>query len=350
MQAILSRLTGVFSYGKEGEFHVFRFWRLYWAKKYHVPASNELFLWFMRLYFMKRPENGWRRGRLTDDDIMIGPLSFGKTSWKNRSLMLASRNTDEEETRCTLTLYIFNWVFRLDLPNIIHPYSEKKIAGWDEATIKRMGRNWYWNHYTRQYGFSYHEGHFSICYGAQNDSGMANFRSKRKGFFTPWTQWRFIRHTQYDLDGNAWYEYFHKQGTSVANDQSTEMRTTCPAAYFLIRDYDGKKIVAKTIIEERQWKMGEKWCSWLSWFVKDKVRTCLEIQFAEEVGKGKGSWKGGLCGTSIDLEHKNETHQEAFVRYCMKEFNAKEGRYTIEFIRRVDPDELIHLVPAKCSW
>lgn len=351
MQGILTRLTSIFSRGTADEFHVWRFWRFYWARKNLLPANDKLFSNLKRLHFLKRPDGSWRRGRLTDDDIIIGPLTFAKSDWGNRSIVLSSRgDDDEDDKKCTLTVYAFRWVFRLDLPNIVRPYREKIPANWDEATVKRLGRDYYWRILPRQYGFSYHEGHFSICYGIQNEMGMSNIRSKRKGFFTPWTQWRYIRHTLYNLMGDVHYEYIHKQGTSVANDKSTENRLTCPAAYFLIRDYDGKKIVAKTIIEQRQYKRGEKWCSWLSWFVPDLVRTTLDIQFAEEVGKSKGSWKGGLCGTSIDLLTPNENHQQAFVRYCGKEYDSKEGRYKIEFIRRVNLDELIHLVPAKCSW
>lgn len=341
----------MFKRGTYNEFHNWSIGRFYWAKRYQTPAHSEYFLHlFGGLYMSKRDPN--RLGsRFTDDDIVFGPLTVAKTDGRNFGLVLRSANREDDETHVTLTGYLLGYGFRLYLPELFKPVMEKNYVGdaWDAATKARLGRDWYPTYHNREYGFSCYDGHFSLYYGMQNSNGWGGkMINRRKGFFLPWTQWRFVGHTLFDADGNVFYNYQHTND-KANKDMSSEKKAECSAQYFLIRDYDGKKIVARTIIEERRWEKGDSWCKWLSFFVKPMVRRVLDIQFAEEVGTGKGSWKGGLCGTSEDVI-SNDTHEQTFIRYTMKEYNAKEGRYKIEYIRRVDPAELIHLVPAKCSW
>lgn len=350
MQAILSRLSSIFTRGTIETFHLWSFWRFYWSRPGVTPQYADKFINIGRLFFLKQPDNAWRRGRFTDDDIVIGPLTVARIKWDTTSLTLRGSRDEDHKPYCTLTGYGFGFGFRLFLPNFVKPVLEKVHAqGWDEATIKRMGRDWYPQYHSREYGFSCHDGHFAIYYGMQNHNGWGGkLINRRSSCFLPWTQWRFVGHRLFDANGNLFYEY--KASKDKTNkDLSSDKKRECTAQYFLIRDYDGQQIVAKTVIEERRWLKGEKWCSWLSLFTKPLVRRCVDIQFAEEVGTAKGSWKGGLCGTSIDIQ-EGETHSDGFIRYCFKEYSSKEGRYKIEFIRPVHPDELILLVPAKCSW
>jgi hypothetical protein len=79
------------------------------------------------------------------------------------------------------------------------------------------------------------------------------------------------------------------------------------------------------------------------------ITTKLEINFSEEVGKDKGGWKGGTLGHSCPIRG-GQTAEDAFRDYCLREFSSKNGKYGITFIRRVDPSELILLVPTNCHW
>lgn len=106
-------------------------------------------------------------------------------------------------------------------------------------------------------------------------------------------------------------------------------------AYFLIRDYDSTLFIAETHIEEREWRFGQGWFKWLSLFRKPKIRRDLHIEYSICVGKDKNSWKGGVCGTSIDLE-PNELHESAIQRHCDLNHRAKYDTYRLEFIRRLD--------------
>lgn len=337
----------MFTRGAADEFHTLNTGRFYWSKKGNAPAHAEYFLKMGRLYFLKRPPHGVRN-RFSDDDIVMGPLTVAQTSGSKLSLSLRSAENEDGEARCSITGYAFGYGFRLYVPQIVKPVLEKTKAHWDEETIKRMGRDWYATYHRREFGFSLYDGHLSVYYGQQNRNGWGgNMINRRKSMFLPWTQWTHVRHSYYDVQGDLFYE--ERRDYPEVRLEAYEVRNKCPAAYFLIRDYDGKEIVARTIMEEREWHKGEKSFAWLKYFTKPMIRTILDINFAEEVGTGKGSWKGGLCGTSIDLEG-NEMHEAAFRRYCEKLHNQKEGRYKITFLRVVDPSELIHLVPTKCSW
>ena len=61
--------------------------------------------------------------------------------------------------------------------------------------------------------------------------------------------------------------------------------------------YDGRVIPCVFWVEEREWR--PKWLTWTGLF-RD-VRRYIEIEFKDEVGPQKGSWKGGVMGCSYDL-------------------------------------------------
>ena len=61
-----------------------------------------------------------------------------------------------------------------------------------------------------------------------------------------------------------------------------------------------------------------KWLKWTSLFAK--VRRSIDVEFAREVGRRKGSWKGGVLGCGHKLK-PNETIKECLDRMMIeKEF------------------------------
>jgi hypothetical protein len=61
------------------------------------------------------------------------------------------------------------------------------------------------------------------------------------------------------------------------------------------------------------------------------LRRSLNITFSAEVGPDKGSWKGGLIGTSIDVE-ENETAESAFKRFCAEPHRSKSGNFCLTYL------------------
>ncbi len=256
-----------------------------------------------------------RAWRWSDSDKYVGPFTFARDrSYKHLAMMLSSGDHDDEHGRCRLRISIWGFTFIAALPQIIRPYREKVTAlGWDGATIERLGRDWYWQLDEREYGFSYHEGHLSLKLGRQTHDSST---TQSKGYFLPWTQWRFIRHSLYGLKGeHFWTEPKRVVGEPYDFMARTIARDTCPSASFSFKDFDGEELTANTVVEEREWKFGEGYFKWLSLFRRKKIRRDLDIQFSGETGQRKGSWKGGTVGHSIEMR-PGELHEEAFRRYC----------------------------------
>lgn len=268
--------------------------------------------------------------RLTDDDKRFGPLTWGRSGWKNYSVVINSGGSDEGYQHNALVVYFLNWVFRLRLPNIIKPYSR-----WVDTSKYNWSTNpagGYTETFPREYGFRLSDGHFMLYLGAQTHDSTT---TQDWGCFLPWTQWRFVRYAIYNPDGSL---FFERLGSNKGFDAQHAATEAVPKCVFEIEDYDGERIIATTHIEQREWLFGTKWCKFLSIFRKRMVRRSLDIRLSKELGPEKGSWKGGTVGTSIDMLDC-ETPAGAFVRWCGQEQKARHSqRYSVKFIRIIDQD------------
>lgn len=274
--------------------------------------------------------------RLTDNDRNFGPFTLGERSATWRPLSLVLRSGSDEYRGCALMLRAFGWSLRVRLPQVIKPFEIRhKATTWDAATIERMGRDWYAEVHPREFGFSVSDGFLQVFLGPQTHDSLT---TKNWCKHLPWTQWRFIRCSWYGLAGEHLrtdFEPTSREERFAQWDSQREFEQAMPKAVFEIEDYDGKRIQATTHIEEREWRFGEGWFKWLSLFRRAKVRRSLSIEFDSEVGPEKGSWKGGLIGTGIDML-PGELHGEAFRRYCEDEHSGKYRKYRVTFVRRVE--------------
>ena len=271
-------------------------------------------------------------GRMTDHDKNFGPITVG---WCHKGMTLKSIaienfGEDDDYYGTCLTMYCNRLVVRVRLPHFLKPYREWREANWDAETVKRMGCTGYWNCDPREFSIGVMDGHVSIRYGRQTGDSSTD---KMVGFFLPWTQWRMVRHSLYDAAGEL---FFEQLGTKRSWDEHYAAQLTCPTRTFTFRDYDDATITATTHIEEREWLRGEKWCSWLSWFMRTKVARSLDISFSDEVGPAKGSWKGGTVGHGIDML-ADETHDAAFLRYCEQGYHRHGRTYPLTYIGEVTP-------------
>lgn len=268
--------------------------------------------------------------KLTDRDYSFGSLTVGLTNWRALSVTLKSHGGDEGYRWNALSVYLFGLVLRLYLPRIIQPQRRKVTAAyWDAATIARMGRDWYWDVEPREYGFCLCDGHFIVYFGIQPGDSS---RDQDWNCFLPWTQWRFIRFSLYQPDGTHFYtqlEAERRKGMDSFHEQMAAEEQV-GKRLFTFRDYDGELITATTHIEEREWRFGDKWCSWLSYFRRPKIARSLSINFSSEVGPEKGSWKGGTTGHSIEML-SGETPESAFRRYCSQAHRSKYKTFNLEF-------------------
>lgn len=276
--------------------------------------------------------------RWGDNDRYLGPFTWAAGDWKKFAFILRSRGDDDIETgKCSLRISAYSYTLIVALPNIVKPHMEKVYPGtsWDAETVKRLGRDWYWNIDPREYGFSYSDGFLQVFYGRTGGSMMDSRVEQRWGCFLPWTQWRHVRHSFYGLDGEliatAPKTTSYKLDGGRSWEIAREMADATPTITFNFVDYDGQELQAVTKIEEREWRFGTGWFKWLSLFRRPKIGRSLDIRFSDEVGPEKGSWKGGTIGTSIEML-PDERHEQAFRRFCDQEHRAKHRKYGIKFL------------------
>lgn len=278
-----------------------------------------------------------RNRRYSGHDKHFGPFTWSKhnnESWRPLGVMLDSGGDHESSGTkgCNLRLHAMGRTLTIELPNFLPDFRERHVARyWDAATIERMGRNWYDEVFPCEYGFTVSDSALHVHFGPQTHDSTT---TKSKVYFLPWLNWRFVRQSWYGPDGSE-IETLWETSDPVVRDAQREWRTefegTLVKTRFEVEDYDRQRILVDTNIEEREWRFGTGLFCWLSLFRKALIRRTLEIEFAVEVGPDKGSWKGGLIGTSIEML-PGELHESAMRRYCDKEHRAKHGKYRLTFI------------------
>jgi hypothetical protein len=257
-----------------------------------------------------------RKRRWSDNDRHLGPFTFSLCGPMRYGAELDTGGGYDglRDDGACVRFYAFRLVAIVELP-----------------TILRRGH---------EYGAYLCERMVHVHYGPQT---MDSDTSRSKCWSVPWLDWRHVRHSIYGLAG----ELFANQQKGEPWHAWFEMRNACPSASFEFDDFDGERIVAKTRIEEMEWRLGTRWCKWLSFFRSPRILRSLDIQFSKETGERKGSWKGGTIGHSIEMV-RGELHGSAFRRYC--------GEHRMTFRGRIDPltcgcgEELPDLTAASGAW
>lgn len=237
-----------------------------------------------------------RAARWSDGDHYLGPITYGISDYRLWGVVLTSwGGGDSNDNPANLRINLSSWYLIIVLPRIVGPHRRKVYPGWDASTITRLGRDWYWDVDLRSYGFSLsgcgdigNSSFLQVHYGRHGGSCMDSSIEQRWSYFLPWTQWRHVRHSLYDLHGgHFWSEIDSEtQGiTKLGGQYDKERRTIveswtnmCPTVKFLFRDFDGELISATTKITEREWRFGTGWFKWLSLFRRPKIIRSLDIQ------------------------------------------------------------------------
>jgi hypothetical protein len=255
------------------------------------------------------------RIRWSDDDRFFGPITVSSGNYRAVGVMLSSR--DDEDRPANIRLQIGGLAVLAPLPGwLIRPKRTKVHARyWTAEDIARKGQDWYWNIDERELGFMFCAAEVHVHYGAQTQEWPG---CKSKVFFYPWRCWRLERHTIFDDRGQRFADLPSFHGGEKAWVERHRIEDACPTVRFAFLDFDGEEIIATTLIDEYEHKLGEGRWKWLALFRRSKVTRSLDLQFSSEVGKRKGSWKGGTVGHSITMQ-PGEDHEAAFRRYCYEQ-------------------------------
>lgn len=266
--------------------------------------------------------------RWSDHDRYLGPFTFAFSDCY-RTLAICLQSSDDEERAATFRLSVGRFSFLSVVPKWVIRPERRKVGAkyWSAQDIERVGRDWYWEITPREYGLSISEGHLNVSYGrVTHDSST----EQRWGCFLPWTQWRHVRHSFYGLQGEHLYD--EEKHAKLENwEQHRAREDAVPTVKFAFKDFDGADLIATTKIEEREWRFGAGYFKWLSLLRPAKISRSLKLDFSDEVGPEKGSWKGGTVGHSVDML-PGELHEEAFRRYCDGDHRSKYRKYKIEFV------------------
>ena len=101
----------------------------------------------------------------------------------------------------------------------------------------------------------------------------------------------------------------YKSRVGYLNYGDKDKPTDAMVYHGIWKDFDGEEVPAIYRLERWTWR--RKWLIWTSMF--DQQRTEIAVSFKSDVGKGKNSWKGGVCGTGFEIKPK-ESPQECFER------------------------------------
>lgn len=277
-----------------------------------------------------------RAARWSDNDRYWGPFTWAySANYRNWAVVLkADVNEDSDCGTSSLRFNAGACTLILTLPPIIRPQVKRVVPGWDQATIARLGRDYYDLPTERAFGFSYSEGFLQVYRGLRTHDSSTD---RTWGYFLPWTQWRHVRHSLYGLQGEHFWTEPRTGASGKLGGSGWEAyraaKDACPVVKFAFKDFDEQELVATTRIEEREWRFGAGWFKWLSWFRRRKIHRSLDIEFSGETGPEKGSWKGGTVGTGIEML-PGELHEAAFRRYCDQEHRSKYRKYRVTFLAR----------------
>lgn len=246
---------------------------------------------------------GW-----SDNDRYFGPFTFARGEGRDLGLILSSGDGDEY-AGCRLRLHAIGFTLIVALPLIIKPWRvKKKFTHLTQEQMERIGRDFYYETGARNFGFVASDCELRLYYGNQTDEWPG---SKSKVIFYPWRAWRTDTTTFLDED---------MAPVAVARtwDERWAAEEACPKVTFQFADFDGQVIMATCHIEERRLLWGEGRFKWLSWLRPARIDRGMDIAFSSEVGRRKGSWKGGTVGHGITMQ-RGENHEAAFRRYCKEQ-------------------------------
>lgn len=131
-------------------------------------------------------------------------------------------------------------------------------------------------------------------------------KDKYKYIYMPWDfQWY---RTSLLLNNGIWeHETIGKKKKNFWEDEWKEKRWEIKTVVF--DKHNECNVECDVHIEKREWR--RRWLMWTPLF--NKVRKSIEVEFKEEVGLRKGSWKGGTIGCGYEMK-KGEDPRNTLIR------------------------------------
>lgn len=120
-------------------------------------------------------------------------------------------------------------------------------------------------------------------------------------------EWKFMRHEVRRADG-MWVPC--GDGRKLGESDVPDGREVLVYPYwYQLKSGEVQKRTATIFVERRAWR--PRVLRWMG--LIEKVWTCIDVRFSEEVGERTGSWKGGCTGCSYELK-RGETPEQSLRR------------------------------------
>lgn len=171
--------------------------------------------------------------------------------------------------RCLEVSWLHGWSFGISFGEgggfIALPGLRVHFPHWFSRQFDAIDVNNTW-----EYGFHFFEGHLHLHWGRQNDHIPIADRPRRSACLVlPWAGWRHVRHDILSAPELHNYTYTLDSG-------------------------EVQQVSATIKVEEREWRLlGLPW--------PRRISRYIDVEFDDEVGEGRGSWKGGTIGCDYEM-------------------------------------------------
>lgn len=124
---------------------------------------------------------------------------------------------------------------------------------------------------------------------------------KRKHIYLPWA-YQWVR-TSILLKDDTWFNESKKvrlnwEDTGDYGSYNWLEENKWQEKHPYTDSYDNTTVTATISVVEREWR--PRWFKWTSIF--SKVSKTIDVDFDKQVGKEKGSWKGGVLGCGYAMK------------------------------------------------
>ena len=232
------------------------------------------------------------RYRRRENEIHLGEWYTGWHWWH---FEISYNECGYEEGWAHLVIAMFGWYNQIQLPFI----KSKRFPDGDCDAPR--------------WGIAVHDNTLWVYYGGEGNWGK---HKRYRSWYLPWFSSDCVRHdieTKDPATGELRmtpYKVLSEMNTADGRYQPIEENPLTNIHYADFTDkYDGTVLTAAFYVEEREWR--RKWFHWTR--LGRTLRRSIDIQFSEEVGSRKGSWKGGTVGCGYDLL-PGETAEECLKR------------------------------------
>jgi hypothetical protein len=220
-------------------------------------------------------------------------LKLKNTDWKVFGIGLHS--ADDDDNGGKFFIQIYKTILTVDLPDWFIPphkicrYNSYSKSFYDDIVVRS---------YSIRYILSEH--YISIDYGIQDERGDLSNKSTYKNalFDIPWMHHKYSSKEILNLDGSLFIKLPHMYA------DEDDVMLNYPRLRYKIEDFDGVVLGASVYLTRTTFDRGVGWFSWLKYITKPMVVYALNIEYDDEFGVRKDSWKGGTLSCYSPTELK----------------------------------------------